>query len=78
MLGLAFGDQVKISDARYMHYSQHRKPFVLKDDIHYRQYYNEVGDISHLQVILPVQLLATLLKSLYGTAGKHPGTSQIL
>ena len=61
-----------------MHYSQNRKRITFKDGILYRQNYNGVGNISLQQVILPVQLLATLLKSLHGTASKHPGIIQMM
>ena len=61
-----------------MHYSRNKKRITFKDDILYRQYYNEVGNLSQQQVILRVQLLAILLKSLHGTASKHPGIFQMM
>ena len=75
-LGLPFGEKVLLNDARYMHYSRNKKRIFVKDDILYRQYYNDLGDVSHLQVLLPGQLLKMLLQSLHGTAGKHPGISK--
>ena len=63
MLDLSFDYQALINDARYMHYSWIEKRIFLKDDIFCRQYYNGVGDTSYLQVSMPVQLLATFLKS---------------
>ena len=68
MLGLPFGDQVLINVARYIHYFRNQKRIIFNDDILYRQYYNRVGDLSHLHVPLTVQLLAPRLKSLHGTA----------
>ena len=76
MLGLPFDEQFLLNDARYMHYSRNRKRIIIKDDIFYRQYYNDIGEVSHLQVLLPGQLLKVLLQSLHGTAGKHPGISK--
>ena len=75
MLGLPFDEQTLLNDARYMHYSRNKKRIIIKNDILYRQYYNDIGEISHLQVLLllPGQLLKVLLQSLHGTAGKHPG-----
>ena len=73
MLGLPFDEQTLLNDARYMHYSRNKKRINIKDDILYRQYYNDIGQVSHLQVLLPGQLLKVLLQSLHGTAGKHPG-----
>ena len=78
MLGLPFDEQFLLNDARYMHYSRNKKRMIIKDDILYRQYYNDIGEVSHLQVLLPGQLLKVLLKSLHGTAGKHPGISKMI
>ena len=78
MLGLPFDEQILLNDARYMHYSRNRKRIIIKDDILYRQYYNDIGEVSHLQVLLPGQLLKVLLQSLHGTAGKHPGISKMM
>ena len=77
MLGLSFDEQTLLNDARYMHYSRNKKRTIIKVDIHCRQYYNDLGDVSHLQVFLPGQLLKALLQSLHGTAGKHPRFSKI-
>ena len=76
MLGLPFDEQILLNDARYMHYSRNKKRIIIKDDILYRQYYNDIGEVSHLQVLLPRQLLKVLLQSLHGTAGKLSGISK--
>ena len=73
MLGLPFNKLILLNDARYVHYSRNKKRIIIKDDILYRQYYNDIGEVSHLQVFLPGQLLKVLLQSLHGTASKHPG-----
>ena len=78
MLGLPFNEQNLLNDARYMHYSRNKKRKIIKDDILCRQYYNDLGEVSHLQVLLPAQLLKVLLQSLHGTAGKHPGISKLM
>ena len=78
MLGLPFDEQILLNDARYMQYSRNKKRTIIKDDILYRQYYNDIGEVSHLQVLLPGQLLKVLLQSLHGTAGKHPGISKMM
>ena len=48
MLGLPFDEQIFLNDARYMHYSRCNKRIIIKDDILYRQYYNDIGEVSHL------------------------------
>ena len=78
MLGLPFDEQILLNDARYMLYSRNKKRNISKDDILYRQYYNDIGEVSHLQVLLPGQILKVLLQSLHGTAGKHPGVSKMM
>ena len=77
MLELPFDEQILLNDARYMHYSRNKKRIIIKEDILCRQYYNDLGEVSHLQVLLPGQLLKVLLQSLHGTASKHPGISKM-
>ena len=50
----------------------------MKDDMLYRQNYNDLGEVSHLKVLLPGRLLKTLLQLPNGTAGKHPGFSKMM
>ena len=78
MLELPFDEQILLNDARYMHYSRNKKRIIIKVVILYRQYYNDIGEVSHLQVLLPGQLLKALLQSLHGIAGKHPGISKMM
>ena len=75
MLALQFDEQILLNDARSMHYSRNKKRIIIKDDILYRQYYNDIGEVSLLLVFLPGQLLKKLL---HGTAGKHPGISKMM
>ena len=78
MLGLPFDDQILLIDACHMHYSRNKKRIIIKDDILYRQYYNDLREVSHLQVLLPGQLLKVLLQSLHGNATKHLVFSQMM
>ena len=78
MLGLLFDEQILFNDARFIHYSRNKKHIIIKDDILCRQYYNDLGEVSHFQVLLPGQLLKVLLQSLHGTAGKHPDISKMM
>ena len=78
MLGLPFDEQIVIKNARYMHYSRNKTCIIIKDDILCRQYYNDIGEVSHLQVLLPGKLLKVLLQSLHGAAGKHLGISKMM
>ena len=78
MLGLPFEERISLNEARYMHYSRNKKRIIIKDDLLCRQYYIDLVEVSHLQVLLPGQLLKVLLQSLHGTAGKHPGISKMM
>ena len=61
--GLLFDEKIPATDPRYTHKFRNEKRSVIEDHILYRQYYIDVGDISHLQVLLTVQLKDTLLNS---------------
>ena len=76
MLVLPFDEKILLTDARYMHYSRNKKRNIIEDDVFCRQYYNDLGEVSHLQVLLSRQLRKLLQKSLHGTADKHPGISK--
>ena len=78
MLGLPFDEPTLINDAHYMHYSRNKKRIIIKDDLLCRQNYNDLGEVSLLQVLLPGQLLEVVHQSLHGTAGKHPGISKMM
>ena len=78
MLGLSFDEQFLLDKTRYMDCSRSKKRNIIKDDILYRQNNNDIGEVSHLQVLLPGQLLKVLLQSLHRTAGKHPGISKMM
>ena len=78
MLGLPFDGQILLNDARYMLYSRNKKRIIIRDDILCRQYYNDLREVCHLQVLLPGQLLKVLLQSLQGTTGKYPGISKMM
>ena len=57
MLGLPFNEKTFLNDARYMCHSTNKKRIIIKDDILCQQYYNDLGEVSHLQVLLPGKLL---------------------
>ena len=67
MLGIPFDEQILLNDARYMHYSRNKKRIIIKNDILCRQYYNDLGEVSHLQALMPGQLFKVLLQSLHGS-----------
>ena len=62
LMGLPFDEQILLNDARYMHYSRNKKRIIIKDDILYRQYYNDIGEVSHKQVLLLGEFFKVLLQ----------------
>ena len=78
LLGLSYDGQILLNDARCMHFSGSKKRIIIKDDILCRQNCNDLGEVSHIHVVLPRQSLKVLLQSLYGTVGKQPGISKIM
>ena len=76
MLSLPFDEQDLINDARYMHYSRNKKRIVVRENLLCNQHYADLGEVNHLQVLLPGQLLKVLLQSLHWTAGKRPSRSK--
>ena len=75
---LPFDQKIFATNPLYIHFSRNRNRIIIRDDILNRQYYNDVGDISHLQVLQPIQLKDTLLNSLIGEAGNHAGISKMI
>ena len=61
-----------------MQYSRNKKRIIIKNVIHCRQYYIDLGEVSHSQVRLLEQILKVLIQSLHGTAGKHPAISKLM
>ena len=75
---LGLREQILLFDPRFMQHSRNKKRNIIKGDILCRQYYNNLGGVSHLQVLSPGQLFKVFLQSLHGTAGKHPGISKMM
>ena len=78
MLGVPVDEKILATNPRYIHSCRNKKRIISKNDILYEQYFNNVCDVSHLKVLLPVQLKEILLNSLHGRADKHPGSSKII
>ena len=55
-LGLSVDEEFLNNDARYMHYSR-KNCIIINDDILCPQYYNDVDEVSHLQVLFSGRLL---------------------
>ena len=60
VLGLPFYEHILLNEASCMLYSRKKKRIIIKNDKLCRQYYKYLGEVSHLQVLLPGQLLKVL------------------
>ena len=78
MLGTVSDEQVLATNPRYTHFYSNEKRINIKDVILNRHYYNGVGDIYHLQVLLPLHVKNVLVKSLHGKTRKHPCVSNTM
>ena len=78
MVSLPFNEHILVNGARYMHCSKNKKNIIIKDDKLCTQHYNDLCEVSHLQALLPRQLLKVLLQSLHGTTGENRGFSKMM
>ena len=78
MLGLPLDEQILATSLIYILYCRNKKRIIIKDNTLYKQSYNNVGDTNTSQVILPLQIKDTLLSSLNGQEGSHPGISKAM
>ena len=73
-----YSETILQQDPRYRHYCRQLDRLSVHEDIIYRDYYDETGNVQFRQVLLPKHLVTELRQSLHGTANKHPGNSKML
>ena len=73
-----YSETILQQDPRYRHYCRHFDRLSVQDDIIFRDYYDETGNVQFRQALLPKHLVTDLLQSLHGAANKHPGISKRL
>ena len=76
LLGLPFDEQILINEVGYMQNTGNKKRIITRGDLLCRYYYNDLGEVGHSKVPPLGKLPKVLVKSLHGTAGKHPGISK--
>ena len=74
--GEPFDESAFTQDNRYQHYLQNIPRIEMRQDILSRKYYNDIGQISHYQILLPKQLLEEFLQALHGHKANHPGITK--
>ena len=76
--GEPFDKSAFTQDNRYQHYLQNKPHIEIRQDFLVRKYYNDIGQISHYQVLLPKQLLEEFLQALHGRNANHPGITKMI
>ena len=60
-------------DSRYKNYKANEDRINLEDNLLFRKHFGETGSVKYYQILIPMQLVKEVLRSLYGEFGKHPG-----
>ena len=76
--GEHFDESAFTQDNRYQHYLQNIHRIGIRQDILARKYYNDIGQISHYQILLSKQLLEEFLQALHGHNANHPGRTKMI
>ena len=64
--GEPFDESAFTRDNRYQHYLQNKPRIENRQEILVRKYNNDIGQISHYQILLPKQFLEEFLQALHG------------
>ena len=72
MLSLPFDEQFLLNNARYMHCSRNRKRIIIKDVKLCRQYYNDLGEVIHVQFTLPGKITQFVTKIITRNSWQTP------
>ena len=78
ILGQPHDDVLLTTDSRFKHYKANEDRIILKDGLLFRRYYGETGSVKYYQILIPMQLVNEVLRSLHGEFGKHPGFTKTI
>ena len=73
-----YSETILQQDSRYRLYCRQLDRLSVHEDVIFRDYYDETGNVQFRQALLLKHLTTELLQSLHGTANKHPGISKML
>ena len=76
ILGQPHDDVLMMTDSRYKNYKAHVDRTILKDGLLFRKYFGGTGSVNYYQILIPMQSVNEVLRSLHGEFGKHPGISK--
>ena len=66
------------TDRRFKHYKANEDRIILKDELLFRKYYGETGNVKYYQILIPKQLVNEVLRNLHEEFGKHPGITKTI
>ena len=73
ILGQPDDEVLIMTDSPYKNYKANEDRIILKDGLLIRKYFGETGSVKYYQILIPMQLVKEVLRSLHGEFGKHPG-----
>ena len=76
--GQLFDESAFTQDNCYQHYLQNIPRIEIRQDILVQKYYNDIGQISHYQILLPKQLLEEFLQASHEHNANHPGITKMI
>ena len=71
-------DVLLTTDRLFKHYKANEDRIIPKDGLLFRKYYGETGSVKYYQILIPMQLVNEVLRSLHGEFGKHPGITKTI
>ena len=74
--GQPHDDVLLTTDRQFRHYKANEDRNILKDALLFRKYDGEAGSVKYYQILIPMQLVNEVLRSLHGEFGKQPGITK--
>ena len=78
IFGQPYDEGLLTTDKRFKHYKANEDRIILEDELLFRKYYGETGNINYYQILIPKQPVDEVLRSLHGEIGKHPGITKTI
>ena len=65
-LGQPHDDVLLTTDRQFRHYKANEDRIIFKDALLFRKYYGQTGSVKYYQILIPMQLVNEVLRSLHG------------
>ena len=77
-LGQPLDEVLMVTDSRYENYKANEDRIILEDGLLFRKNFGETGSVKYYEILIPMQLVNEVLRSLHGNFGAHPGISKTI